>query len=205
VWTNEHHKNSNLREKIMKILILPALMITLIIFTFCKQVSNQSAQNKINWTPSTINGIAIGKSKYKDLIKLWGKPDFENEFNGDPVEPEPGERLPESDIELAYKNKTVNGLTANIGIIIGEKTRLVKVISLYFEEMTKEKVTKKYGDDYYLVPATGSTCINKDQKKLPQVGSLDYPVSIVYPKIGMFIVVREDKTVVSVNYTSKCS
>ena len=145
--------------------------------------------------------FSVGKSKYKNLIKSWGKPLFEQEFAEDGEDSEIRKSEPKT--ELAYRNIEIDGLKPNIGVIIGDKTRTVIAISLFFDDMTKEEAIRKYGSEYYLVSSGDNNCVADSQKKEDKT-KLVYPIEFAYPQKGMSILIRKDNTVMSVNYTDKC-
>ncbi len=188
----------------MKLLGLFNIVLLSGLFVFCNQALDEAVQDSTDWTPATVNGIVLGKSTYDDIIKLWGKPYHEAEFAGDPVEPEKGVATPELLTELSYRSIEIDGKKVNAGVLVGNETGVVKVISYNIEEFTKDDATHKFGSDYYLVTTQESTCIEKSQKRKKSVGRLDHPINLVYPQKGMFIQVRHDNTVMMVNYTDKC-
>ena len=203
-----------MRKKILLSLIL--LMMWMVVV--CESAVSQVKREKIEWVPSTIKGIKPGKSKYEDVIRLFGKPDYEGEIIGDPVEPpeEPSGTV----IGLGYdRDIEIEGVLARIGFVVDDETRIVTVISLYFkdEELTKEDAIKIYGTDYYVITRSdyynsttreyASVCVYKSQKRNQEVkidGS-DYTVRLVYPQKGMYIQIRDDNTVMGVFYIDKCN
>jgi hypothetical protein len=166
-----------------------------------KDQGDKAKKEQVVWIPSTIKNVTVGKSKYNDLIKYWGKPLFEQEFAEDGEDEEIRKSEPKT--EIAYRDIEIDGLKLNIGVIIGNKTRTVRSISLFFDDMTKEEAIKRYGSDYYLVSSGGNKCVANSQKKGDEI-KLVYPLTLVYPQKGMFILIRKDNTVISVNYTDKC-
>lgn len=190
----------------MKFLGLFNIVLLSGLFVFCNQVSNQAIQENTDWAPATVNGIVLGKSTYDDIIRLWGKPYHEAEFAGDPVEPEEGVVVPELLTELYYRNIEIDGEKVNAGVLIGNETRFVKVIAYNIEEFIKDEAIQKFGSDYYLITTQESTCIERSQerKQNKQLSWIDYPIKLVYPQKGMFISIRNDNTLIMVNYTDKC-
>jgi hypothetical protein len=167
-----------------------------------KDQGAKAKKEQVVWIPSTIKNITVGKSKYKDLIKYWGKPSFKQEFAEDGEDEEIRKSEPKT--ELGYRNIEIDGLKPNIGVIIGDKTRTVISITLNFDEMTKEEAIRIYGSDYYLVSSGDNNCVADSQRKADE-SKLVYPIELVYPQKGMSILIRDDNTVMSVNYTDKCS
>jgi hypothetical protein len=192
----------------MKISIVFSLFLLIVFLGACentpiqaqKDQSDKAKKEQVEWIPATIKSITVGKSKYEDLIKYWGKPSFKQEFTEDFEEEIPNF---ESKTELGYKNIEIDGLEPNIGVIIGDKTRTVLSITLNFDEMTKEEAIRIYGSDYYLVATGDDKCIIDSQKKGDET-KLEYPIELVYPQKGMSILIRKDNTVMSVNYPDEC-
>ncbi len=167
-----------------------------------KETQSQTQKDQAAWIPSTINRITVGKSKYKDLIKYWGKPSFKQEFAEDGEDEEIRKSEPKT--EVGYRNIEIDGLTPNIGVLIGDKTRTVLSITLNFDDMSKEEAIRIYGSDYYLVSSGDDNCVADSPKKGDE-SKLVYPLELVYPQKGMSILIRNDNTVMSVTYTDKCS
>lgn len=190
----------------MKFLILFNLVLLLGIFAFCHEAPVEAIQNKTDWVPATVDGIVLGRSTYDDIIKLWGKPHHEAEFAGDPVERENGFPMPELMTELQYRNRDLDGKRANVGVLMGYETRLVKSISYYLDEFTKGEAIRKFGSDYYPITTQASTCIERSQarKQNRQLNWMDYPIMLVYQQKGMLVQVRENNNVMMVNYVDRC-
>ena len=203
-----------MREKILLSLVLLVIWVTVV----CEPTISQVKREKVEWVPSTIKGITPGKSKYEDVIRLFGKPDYEGEVIDCGSEDEPLETG--TVIELSYnRDIEIEGVLARIGFVVDDETRIVTVISLYFkdEELTKEDAIKIYGTDYYVITRSdyynsttreyASVCVYKSQKRNQEVkidGS-DYTVRLVYPQKGMYIQIRDDNTVMGVFYIDKCN
>ena len=202
--------------------IFLSMILMMWVVVVCEPAISQVKREKVKWVPSTIKGITPGKSKYKDVIRLFGKPDYEGEAIdcGSEDSVEPSEELSGALIGLSYDRyiKT-EGVLARIGFGVYDETRIVNDISLYFkdEEMTKEDAIKIYGTDYYVITRSdyynsttreyASLCVYESQKRNQEVkvdGS-DYPIYLVYPQKGMFIQVRDDNTVMGLFYTDKCN
>ena len=203
-----------MRKKILLSLIL--LMMWMVVV--CEPAVSQVKREKIEWVTSTIKGITPGKSKYEDVIRLFGKPDYEGEIIGDPVEPpeEPSGTV----IGLGYdRDIEIEGVLARIGFVVDEKTHIVNETSLYFkdEETTKEDAIKIYGTNYYVITRSdyfnnttreyASVCVYKSQKRNQEVkvDVLNYPIYLVYPQEGMSIQVRSNNKVMWISYTDKCN
>ena len=201
-----------MRKKILLSLILLVIWMVVV----CEPAVSQVKREKVKWVVSTIKGITPGKSKYKDVIRLFGKPDYEGEIIEDPPLKPPEEAL-EALIELGYhRDIEIEGVLAIIGFSVYEETRIVTSISLAFEEMTKEDAIKIYGDDYYVITNSdynnsttreyASLCVYKSQKRNQEikVDGSDYPIYLVYPQKGMYIQIRRNNKVMMVEYMNGC-
>ena len=206
-----------MRKKILLSLIL--LMMWMVVV--CESAVSQVKREKVKWVVSTIKGITPGKSKYKDVIRLFGKPDYEGEIIEDPPL-KPPEEAPEALIELSYnRDIEIEGVLARIGFAVGDETRIVKYVSFYFysflKELTKEDAIKIYGTNYYVITRSdyfnnttreyASVCVYKSQKRNQEVkvDVLNYPIYLVYPQEGMSIQVRSNNKVMWISYTDKCN
>ena len=195
-----------MKKKISLSLILLVIWMVVV----CEPAVSQVKREKVEWVASTIKGITPGKSKYEDIIKLFGKPDYVEPLECYTYKTELG----------YYQNIKIEGVMARIGFGVGDETQIVNYISLYFkdEKMTKEDAIKIYGNDYYVITNSDynnkaktlgyeSICVYKSQKRNQEVkvDESDYPISLVYPQKGMYIQVRSGNIVMSVEYTDKCN
>ena len=200
-----------MKKKISLSLILLVIWMVVV----CEPAVSQVKREKVEWVASTIKGITPGKSKYEDVIRLFGKPDYEGEVIDCGSEDEPLETG--TVIELGYhRDIEIEGVLAIIGFSVYEETRIVTSISLAFEEMTKEDAIKIYGDDYYVITNSdynnsttreyASLCVYKSQKRNQEikVDGSDYPIYLVYPQKGMYIQIRRNNKVMMVEYMNGC-
>ena len=200
-----------MKKKISLSLILLVIWMVVV----CEPAVSQVKREKVEWVASTIKGITPSKSKYEDVIRLFGKPDYEGEVIDCGSEDEPLETG--TVIELGYhRDIEIEGVLAIIGFSVYEETRIVTSISLAFEEMTKEDAIKIYGDDYYVITNSdynnsttreyASLCVYKSQKRNQEikVDGSDYPIYLVYPQKGMYIQIRRNNKVMMVEYMNGC-
>lgn len=163
-----------------------------------KMEATRISQIKVKWMPATYRELHLGQSTYKDVKKLFGKPRWEggNEektFEGDP----------EFEILLQYPNQGI-GKEA-VEIVIGEKTKIVKAISyLPYPEMTRQEAISKFGSDYFEIDSAESLCIKDNLKRGSSDKKLDYPISLVYPEKGMYVLIGDDNKVMHIGFLYKC-
>ncbi len=150
---------------------------------------------QIKWQPSEYLGITPGKSTERDVKKLLGKPEWEGD---DSEEDKDFKKDPEFNKLLQYPK--------GIEVIVGKKTKITKTIGISYPEITKKEVIAKYGNNYFEIESSESTCIKNNQKN----GSSDkqaknYPIVLVYPENGMSVVVNKDDEIVGIWYSYKCN
>jgi hypothetical protein len=163
-----------------------------------KEKAVSSSKVEITWIPSTYRGIILGKSKYEDVIKLLGTPGWKGDN-----EEKTFENDDEFEILLQYPNKGVE--QEAVEIVIGKKTKIVKALSyIPYPEITKQEAISKYGLDYFEISSGESVCTkntNPDSSK----GKLNYPILLVYPQKGLYVLVNENDQVLHIGYLYKCT
>ncbi|NNE67397.1 MAG: hypothetical protein HKN33_12590 [Pyrinomonadaceae bacterium] len=181
----------------MKLLVF-SLLSLLLFLSPCSRMESRSIDDTVPWVRPTVNGIVLGKFKHQDVIDLLGKPMSEEEIQQFEV--------PEEEWEDAmnYRLK-IDGIDGWVGVIYKSKSTLVTHIELVPEvEMNKKEAIEKYGPDYFVTSNNDSKCIPVSRKNREYRGKPEYPISIVYPKRGMYVGIREDGSVMHINYTDKC-
>jgi len=155
-----------------------------------------NSEKQIKWMPATYKGITLGKSKYKDVKKLFGEPRWEGQNEDNLFETDS-----EFEILLQYPSDVVGKEAADI--VIGEKTKTVKSISFSYPEMTRSEIVEKFGFDYFEIGTGDSLCIKENQKRGKSEQKIQYP-TLVYPEKGMIVVLKENGEVISIGYLYKC-
>lgn len=199
------------------------VIIALLLITSCKQGTSVKAQqasipvtdNNISdsrktaenpavlladpkWMPATYRGITLGKSTYKDVKQIFGKPRREGENEDQDFETDD-----EFETLLQYNNEGVGKEAANI--LIGEKTKIVKSITyLPYPQTPELEAIAAFGSDYFERETGESMCVWNNSKRGASNRKLQYPVMLVYPEKGMILGIDKDKTVMFVSFPYKC-
>jgi hypothetical protein len=207
----------------MKILVHLSSILTCISLTFsfsfqeaCSKMASKNKpvnESQVNSIPSTqdirtwispeVLGLKLGRSTLADVKKKFGKPIWEGS-NQEKVFTD------ESDDEILVQYRNVAGIDAqfgrvNIDFIIGKKTKVVKWVTLYTEaQLNKKDILSRFGNDYFEIESWGSTCIEKSRKPGSSGKKMNSPFALVYPNKGMYISIRDDNYVDSVQFAMRC-
>ena len=168
-----------------------------------EQSNNTPSTHDIRkWISPEVLGLKLGKSTVRDIKRRFGKPIWEGS-NQEKVFTD------EAEDEILVQYRNVAGIDAqfgrvNIDFIIGKKTKLVKWVTLYTEvQLKKEDILSRFGNDYFEIDS-GSTCIKESQKSGPSEKKMQSPFALVYPSKGIFISIRDDIYVASVQFAMRC-
>lgn len=160
-----------------------------------------SAETDIKkWIAPTIFGLKIGTSAESDVKKLFGNPDADY-TNRDRV----FENDKEDETVLEY-NK-LSEASGKVSIIVGKRTKIVKAVSVYPNDMSADKFISEYGDSFFQMDSGKSICINETQKPGKIDENIDFPYVLVYPNLGISADVRKhlDEIIVGrIDYLVKC-
>jgi hypothetical protein len=162
------------------------------------EVTNSAQQQKVKWIPANYRGLKLGQSTYQDVKKIFGEPNWEGQNEENTFDEDS-----ETEILLQYNNQGAGKEAADI--VIGEKTRIVKAISVVpYPEMTRQEAIEKFGIDYFEISSGESICLNGNQKRGASERKLNYPVLLVYPEKGMYVSINSQNKVMHTGYLYKC-
>ena len=150
----------------------------------------------IEWKPSAYHGITPGKSTYKDVIKLFGKPEGDGNPEGDP------EIENEKVILLMYGDEKIG----SFDIVITDKTKIVYGITVYnHSRPTRQEIIAKYGTDYFEIESGEPNCVADDRKRGASDGKdPKRGVSLAYPEKGIVFSLNNKEEANITTYLSKC-
>jgi hypothetical protein len=163
----------------------------------------QSPADLRRWISPEVFGLKLGDSTLTDVKKQFGKPIFEGP-NQEKVYTEDAE----DEILVQYRN--VKEADVQLGsmlldFIVGKKTKVVKAVAIYTGTLLRrEDILSKYGNDYFEIESWESFCIDKNRMPGPSVKKLNYPVVLVYPNKGMYVLLHEQNYVIHIGYAMKC-
>ena len=164
-----------------------------------QQLSISSTSDPRKWIAPSYLGLKLGESKEADVKKLFGEPIWQG-LNAEKVFVDDAE--PEKLIQYNH----IKGSGNNIDIVVGEKTGLVKAIAVYPDlRQTTEEITAAYGAEYYVTESWESMCVGPEKNigKWPE--NPKYPISIIYPQLGMYILLGDDHRVIHIGFMMKCA
>jgi hypothetical protein len=149
------------------------------------------------WIPSAYRTIVPGRSTYRDIKRVFGKPRWEGQN-----EDKTFENDAEFELLLQYAYQGPGKEAADV--IIGEKTKLVKAITyIPNPQLTKQEAIATFGTNYFEIASSDPLCIRADAMRGPGSESR-FPRLLVYPEKGMYVSIREDNSVIQVGFSYKC-
>lgn len=163
-----------------------------------ENLSMNAPQDNVKWTPIEYGGLLAGKSTYEDVKKLFGKPRWEG-WND--------EKAFESDTELEKLLQYSGDAKGkeSIEVVTGEETKIVKAFSVRpYPSITKQEAITKFGPDYFEIGSGEPMCITGN-KKGPSEKKLEFPMMLVYPSKGLYVLIDEDNKVNHFGFTYKCA
>lgn len=149
----------------------------------------------IEWIPSAYSGITPGKTTYKEVVKIFGKPKGESNPEG------------ETDLEEGAKDSAVlleypNDENESFDLVLDGKTKIVEYLTVYNRvRPTKQEIISKYGDGYFEIESGESACLTAAQKR---GASGRQNVSLVYPEKGLVIPIDQENKASIILYRYKC-
>ncbi|QQS41289.1 MAG: hypothetical protein IPM63_18325 [Acidobacteriota bacterium] len=160
--------------------------------------NNDNPVPQIKWEAGAYLGIRLGKSRLEDVVKKFGEPNW----SGEPEE-KTFEEDGEDEILIQYMGK--EELEGPFDIIVGKDSKVVKAITIYLPKSEKKKaIISRFGDDFYEVASWQSLCRKPSTDVSDDEPLSRYPISMVYPKLGLYVSFREDGSVIHIGYLYKC-
>lgn len=139
------------------------------------------------WKPGVYHGIVTGQSTREDVIRKFGKPEWEGERVGIEEEYQSDETV----FTMIYKN--IGGMSGETEVGYVKKGKIVESIIIFPDKnLTERDIIAKYGDNYLRVESPNDICavISADNPKQPL--PKDAEGYMVYPELGMYVGVQID-------------
>lgn len=150
----------------------------------------------IKWIPSEYSGITPGKTTYKQVIKILGKPK--------------GESNPEGETDLKKGSKDFAVLleyskdeNESFDLVLDGQTKVVEYITVYNHlRPSKKEIISKYGENYFEIESGKSACLTAEQER---GASEKQNISLVYPEKGVVIPIDRENKASIILYRYRCS
>lgn len=155
------------------------------------------------WITPTFLGLKVGESNEEDVQRLFGKPDDEYPNRDDD---KVYEKNAEDEVVQDYRNlKEANG---HVVVILGKKSRIVKVISLYpSDQISLDEAISKYGQGFFQIESWESICIKEGRRSGTVDRNSSIPIVLIYPNLGLLVDIRKNGELFYVgrlDYLMKC-
>ncbi len=92
-------------------------------------------------------------------------------------------------------------LGGSLDITIGKESKILKAIVIYPEEtFTKKAIISKFGSEFIEIESWQSMCSGANSSEKPK----KYPIMIVYPSKGVYVMIGRGNKVNHIGYLVKC-
>lgn len=162
-------------------------------FSFEKLIAAQQTTNKtLKWSAPLYAGLRLGKARQADVIKTFGEPDSQSH---------PFSEYESTKNEWTFYYENINDFDGRINFTFDIRSKILEEVWLRPNDekpLTIEQAIGIYGEDYFLRSVGKNICSSKKLTKL------EYPFTIVYPRKGIFLWVRDGNQVDDIIYVAKC-
>jgi len=171
-----------------------------------RSASRPQINTKPSWQTPTYQGLRIGKSVKSDVEKVFGPPVYAGPYADDDDDSVKDGKWP----YIIYEYKYVGKFDGRTTVLMDAKTEVVKSISLYPiypKELPLTKALDIYGEPAIKLGIDADLCpleIEKLKAQEKLVNENNPPAFLMYPERGMWLLVREDKTVSEIVFKAKC-
>lgn len=134
------------------------------------------------WKPGVYHGIKVGESTREDVIRKFGKPEWEDERVGIEEEYQSDETV----FTMSYKN--IGGMIGETELGYIKKGKVVESIMIWDDGKREIKdIIAKYGDNYLRVESPNDICAVIDASNPKQPLPKDAEGDIIYPELGIYL------------------
>jgi hypothetical protein len=153
------------------------------------------------WKPGRYGQIEIGKTSIRQVIQALGAPIW----HGEP-EAEPGEGRPLATEMYEFEKAPTEN--ARLTVLVDKETSVVKAVTLEFSVATSEAaLVRKYGQPFARLDTRLGPC--PTHREIQRAGKLlddssAYPMALVYPQLGMYFSIGENREVVEQSFMRSC-
>jgi hypothetical protein len=146
------------------------------------------------WRPATYRGVTVGKSKFTDMVRLWGKPKWSRTSK-----PE----ADEDSRQVTWTNyERVGEFPGPTTVVSDTKSGVVTRINFYPDRLTKEQAIAHFGSGYITTRYAFDTCLDEEDSE-PIYESPNGPViSVEYRARGIAISVGYKELITKITYVS---
>ena len=157
----------------------------------------KSELHMVQWRAAAYRGLTIGKSTRKDMLRIFGTPQWSGP-PGDQMKDEPK-------AEIWYEYEDRGEFPGKLTVIVDGRSGVILGIASYPKTMPKQVAIKHFGNDYLLTRYDFDFCLSRNGGESAPLyespeGSI---ISIEYRGRGVAIAVHEDDTVAHISYVKE--
>lgn len=157
-----------------------------------EEIKNKETDKKLQWTAPNYKGLQLGKATESEVMKILGEPKEQSH---------PFNEYRSTKDEWTFYYENTKDFDGRINFLFDFRSKILKEVWLHPNEekpLTIEKANSIYGDDYFVRGVGKNICSSNKLTKI------EYPFTIVYPKKGIFLWVREGSLVDDIFYIAEC-
>jgi len=166
-------------------------------FSFEELISAQSSSKEIpKWVAPNYKDLQLGKATNADVIKMFGKPDYEGNPDDEYDSPDKS--------RIFYSYEKTDSFYERIQFIMDARSKILLEVWLnsnYQKPLMLEKAIEMFGDDFFELKFQKGRCLFKRFRKTE---NREYPFYIAYPQKGIQLFVTDQNEVGTIYYLAKC-
>ncbi|MGH9765860.1 MAG: hypothetical protein ACREAB_00380 [Blastocatellia bacterium] len=195
-----------------------ALALTVLLVMVCVSIASIGPSNKqgvdqktprtkmkqqLIWQTPFYQGLRVNKSTKSDVMKAYGTPSYAGPYANEDDKLVKDGKWP----YILYEYQDAGKFDGKTSVLIDAKTEVIKSIFLCPRQLSLTQALDLYGEPAIKLGIDASLC-PLDVKKLKEQEKLinenTPPSFLLYPKRGMYLYVREDKTISEIVFMAKC-
>ena len=143
------------------------------------------------WRPATYRGITVGKSRFADMLRAWGKPKWSRTSKR-----EAGEER-----QVTWTNyERVGEFPGPTTVVSDTRSGVITRINFYPDRLTKEQAVAHFGSGYITTRYAFDSCLDEEDSE-PIYESPNGPlVSVEYRSRGIAISIGYKDMVTKISY-----
>ena len=166
------------------------LMSALLLLTVVASAPQPNRQ----WRPATFRGIAVGKSRLAEMLRVWGKPKWSRTSK------------PENEEEsrsVTWTNyERVGEFPGPTTVVSDTRSGVIARINFYPDRLTKEQAIAHFGSGYIITRYAFDSCLDEEDAEPIYESPTGPLVSVEYRARGIAISVGLKDMVTKISYVS---
>jgi hypothetical protein len=144
------------------------------------------------WRPATLRGITVGKSKFADMTRKWGKPKWSRNSK---LEAGDEER------QVTWTNyESAGEFPGPTTVVSDTRSGIITRINFYPDRLTKEQAVAHFGGGYIVTRYAFDYCLNEEESEAIYESPTGAVVVVEYRKRGIAIALGQKDMVTKISY-----